>query len=60
MCNVEDTTVIEDMLFCKHIKKRATAREHFKIVDFMKENSIKWSDCVRVCTDAAHVIAGNK
>jgi hypothetical protein len=58
---VEDTTINVDMLFCKSIKRRATAKELFKIVDdFMKEKTIKWSDCVGVCTDAACVMAGNK
>jgi hypothetical protein len=31
------------MLFCKPIKRRATAKELFKIVDFMKEKCVKWS-----------------
>jgi hypothetical protein len=36
------------------------AIEIFKIVDdFIKEKNIKWSDCVRVCTDVARVTAGN-
>jgi hypothetical protein len=49
------------MLFCKPIKRRATAKELFKIVDdFMKEKCVKRSDCVGVCMDAAHVMAGNK
>jgi hypothetical protein len=26
----------------------------------MKEKSIKWSDCVGVCIDEAHVMVGNK
>jgi hypothetical protein len=40
---VEDTAFNEDMLFCKPIKRGATAKEHFKIVDdFMIEESIKW------------------
>jgi hypothetical protein len=43
------------------IKRRATAKELLKIVvDFMKEKCVKWSDCVRLCTDAACVLAGNK
>jgi hypothetical protein len=50
-----------NMLFCKLIKRRAPAKEFFKIVDdFMKEKCVKWSDCVGVCTDAACVMAGNK
>jgi hypothetical protein len=35
---VEDTTIHEDMLFCKPIKRKATAKELFRIDDyFMKE-----------------------
>jgi hypothetical protein len=30
---VEDTAVNEDMLFCNPTKRRATAKELFKIVD---------------------------
>jgi hypothetical protein len=57
----EDITTNEGMLFCKPIKRRATAIELFKIVyDIMKEKCVKLSDGVRVCTDAAHVMAGNK
>jgi hypothetical protein len=49
------------MLFCKPIKRGATAEELFKIVDdFMKEKCIKWSGCVGICMDAACVMAGNK
>jgi MinD superfamily P-loop ATPase len=49
------------MLFFKPIKRRATAKELFKIVvDFMKEKCVKRSDCAGVCMDAAHVMAGNK
>jgi hypothetical protein len=35
----------EDMLFCKSVKRRATAKEFFGIFDdFVKEKSIKWLD----------------
>jgi hypothetical protein len=57
---VENKTLNEDMLFCKPIKSRETALEIFKIVDdFIKENNIKWSDCVGDCTDGPRVMAGN-
>jgi hypothetical protein len=37
---VEDITIHEDMLFCKPIKRRETAKELFKMVDdFMKEKA---------------------
>jgi MinD superfamily P-loop ATPase len=54
----ESITINGDMLFCKPIKRKATAKELFKIDDFMKEKCVKWSDCVRVCMDSAHVMAG--
>jgi hypothetical protein len=58
---VEGTTISEDMLSCKPIKRRAPAQELFKTaVDFMTEKCIQWSDCVGVCMDAACVMAGNK
>jgi hypothetical protein len=54
----EGITINEDMLFHKPIKRRATAKELFKIADdFMKEKRVKWSDCGRVCMDAACVMA---
>jgi hypothetical protein len=38
---VEDTTINEEVLFCKPIETRATAKEHFKFVDdLMKEKII--------------------
>jgi hypothetical protein len=44
---VEDTTINEDMLFCKPIARRATTKELFKMDDdFMKEKKHKM---VRMC-----------
>jgi hypothetical protein len=34
---VEDATINEDTLSCEPIKRRATVKKLFKIVDFMKE-----------------------
>jgi hypothetical protein len=57
----EGITINEDMLFCKPTKRRATAKELFRIVDdFVKEKRVKWSNCVGVLTDAACVMVGNK
>jgi hypothetical protein len=40
---VEGTTLNEEVLFCKPIKRRSTVKELFKISDdFKKERSIKW------------------
>jgi hypothetical protein len=58
---VEATTINEDVLFCNPIKRRATAKELFKIVDdIVKDKNIKWLDCFGICTTAARVIVGNK
>jgi hypothetical protein len=58
---VEGTTIKEDMFFCKLTKRRTSAKELVKIVDdFAEGKSIKWSDCVTICTDASRVMEGNK
>jgi hypothetical protein len=48
----EGITINKDMILCKPIKRRASAKELFKIDDFMKEKCVKWSDYVGVCMDA--------
>jgi hypothetical protein len=49
------------MLFCKPIKRRATAKELFKIVgDFVKKKSIKLSDCVGEYANAGCIMVGNR
>jgi hypothetical protein len=61
---VEDTTINKDVFFFfKSIKRRATAKELFKIVDDFMEGRKKWiksSACVGVCIDIARVMARNK
>jgi hypothetical protein len=36
---VEDTTINDDILLWKPIKRRVTAKELFRIVDFVKEKT---------------------
>jgi hypothetical protein len=49
------------MLFCKYIKRRATAKDIFKTDDDLKkEKTIQWSDFVGICMDAACIMAENK
>ncbi|XP_073328897.1 zinc finger BED domain-containing protein 5-like [Pagrus major] len=51
----------EDLLFCKYIKKRATADELFKIMDsYLKEHDLKWENCVGFCSDGAQTMAGKR
>jgi hypothetical protein len=57
----EDTTINEDMLFCKHIKRRATVKEILKTDDDLKkEKTIQWSDFAGICMDAACIMTENK
>lgn len=51
----------EDLLFCKTVSGRATAEELFQILDtYLKEASLKWEDCVGICTDGGQVMAGKR
>uniref|UniRef100_A0A3Q1GZ72 HAT C-terminal dimerisation domain-containing protein n=1 Tax=Acanthochromis polyacanthus TaxID=80966 RepID=A0A3Q1GZ72_9TELE len=51
----------EDLLFCKRVTNRATAKELFKIIDtYLKEADLKWEDCVGICTDRAQAMSGKR
>ena len=54
-------SLCEDLLFCKHIKNRATCDELFKIMDrYLKEHGLKWENCVGFCSDGAQTMAGSR
>lgn len=58
---VNSESMCEDLLFCKYIKKRATADELFKIMDsYLKEHDLKWDNCVGFCSDGAQTMAGKR
>ncbi|XP_015911765.2 zinc finger BED domain-containing protein 5-like [Parasteatoda tepidariorum] len=58
---VDDTNIIEDILFCKPIPVRATSNEIFKIIDrFFNENDKMWNNCIGLCTDGAQSIEEHK
>ncbi|GBN00788.1 hypothetical protein AVEN_34297-1 [Araneus ventricosus] len=51
----DGTSAVEELLFFKPIKLKATALALFAILnDFMNEVNIKWKNCVGICTDGAH------
>ncbi|XP_069498778.1 zinc finger BED domain-containing protein 5-like [Ambystoma mexicanum] len=55
------TTILEDFLFCKAIKTRATASELFDILnDFMSSHCLRWEACVGICTDGAPSMCGDR
>ena len=58
---VTSESLYEDLLFCKYITSRATADELFKLLDsYLTEHGLKWENCIGVCTDGAHTMAGKK
>ena len=58
---VEETDIIEDILFCKPIPDKATSNKIFNTVDrFFDENDIIWNNCIGLCTDGARSMSGHK
>ncbi|GFV74681.1 SCAN domain-containing protein 3 [Trichonephila clavipes] len=52
-------SAVEELLFCKPIKLKATAIALFDILNnFINEANIEWKNCVGICTDGARTISG--
>ncbi|GFY32647.1 zinc finger MYM-type protein 6 [Trichonephila clavipes] len=51
-------SVVEELLFCKPIKHKATAIALFDILNnFINEANIDWKNCVGICTDGARTMS---
>uniref|UniRef100_A0A671MB63 Uncharacterized protein n=1 Tax=Sinocyclocheilus anshuiensis TaxID=1608454 RepID=A0A671MB63_9TELE len=56
-----DSKIMEDFLFSKELKRRATGEEIVKMLDtFMVEEHLSWVKCVSVCTDGAAAMTGHR
>ncbi|GFV29919.1 zinc finger MYM-type protein 6 [Trichonephila clavipes] len=52
-------SAVEELLFCKPIKLKATAIPLFDILNnFINEANIEWKNCVGICTDGARTMSG--
>ncbi|GFU87414.1 SCAN domain-containing protein 3 [Trichonephila clavipes] len=52
-------SAVEELLFCKPIKLKATAIVLFDILNnFINEANIEWKNCVGICTDGARTVPG--
>ncbi|GFW88418.1 zinc finger MYM-type protein 6 [Trichonephila clavipes] len=52
-------SAVEELLFCKPIKLKATAIVLFDILNnFINEANIEWKNCVGICTDGARTVSG--
>ncbi|GFX63121.1 SCAN domain-containing protein 3 [Trichonephila clavipes] len=52
-------SAVEELLFCKPIKLKATAIALFDILNnFINEANIEWKNCVGICTDGARIMSG--
>ncbi|GFS98912.1 SCAN domain-containing protein 3 [Trichonephila clavipes] len=55
----DDMSAVEELLFCKPIKLKATAIALFDILNnIINEANIEWKDCVGICTDGARTMSG--
>ncbi|GFX28357.1 zinc finger MYM-type protein 6 [Trichonephila clavipes] len=52
-------SAVEELLFCKPIKLKATAIALFDILNnFINEANIEWKNCIGICTDGARIMSG--
>ncbi|GFY09573.1 zinc finger MYM-type protein 6 [Trichonephila clavipes] len=52
-------SAVEEILFCKPIKLKATAIALFDILNnFINEANIEWKNCVGICSDGARTMSG--
>ncbi|GFY19400.1 zinc finger BED domain-containing protein 5 [Trichonephila clavipes] len=52
-------SAVEELLFCKLIKLKATGIALFDILNnFINETNIEWKNCVGICTDGARTMSG--
>ncbi|GFU02745.1 SCAN domain-containing protein 3 [Trichonephila clavipes] len=55
----DSMSAVEELLFCKPIKLKATAIALFDILNnFINEANIEWKNCVGICTDGARTMSG--
>uniref|UniRef100_A0A665TDI7 HAT C-terminal dimerisation domain-containing protein n=1 Tax=Echeneis naucrates TaxID=173247 RepID=A0A665TDI7_ECHNA len=54
-----DSSLHEDILFCRELPTRTTAQECFRCIDnYFSENGLDWQNCVGVCSDGAASMTG--
>ncbi|GFW90347.1 zinc finger BED domain-containing protein 5 [Trichonephila clavipes] len=52
-------SAVEELLFCKPIKLKATAIALFDILNnFINDANIEWKNCVGICNDGARTMSG--
>jgi hypothetical protein len=50
---------MSNFFFCKNLPGRTTGEEIFCVPDFyIRENNLKWEDCVSICTDGSASMTG--
>ncbi|XP_071056571.1 zinc finger BED domain-containing protein 5-like [Onthophagus taurus] len=58
---VFNSSVQEDMLFCKPFVGRMTGEEIFKLINlYMEKHKISWNLCAHICTDGAKSLLGRE
>jgi hypothetical protein len=48
-----------NLFFCKNLPRKTTGEDTFHVTDaYMRENILRWEDCVSICTDGAASMTG--
>ena len=57
---VWNSTIEEDMLFCKPLTERATGEKIFELLNkYMEDHGLTWDLCSHICTDGAKALLGS-
>jgi len=58
---IHEGVVEEEMLFCRPLSTTTKAEDIFFVLNtYMENNSIRWDNCISVCTDGARNMTGKK
>jgi hypothetical protein len=57
--NTEGESLKTNFFFCKILPGKITGEEIFHVTDdYIRENNLRWEDCVSICTDGAASMTG--
>ena len=58
---VKENAIVDEVLFCEEMKKRAGAKDIFHLANaFFRKNSTAWNKVGSVCTDGVPATIGHR
>jgi hypothetical protein len=56
---IEGESLKTDFFFCKNLPGKTTGEDISRVTDvYIRENNLRWEDCVSICTDGAASTTG--